>query len=250
MATAASEAVEEPVRIALWAVPRSVSTAFERVFVERDDAAVLHEPFSLPYYFGPERKSERFADQPPDDDQTFEAVKERVLNTAEAPIVFMKDMAYQAAPLADPGFYAHFRNTFIIREPREALASLARKWPEFTAEEAGYEEQGRLFDLVTGKLNQPPVVVDANDLRRRPRQTVRAYCAAVGIPYREDALSWQAGTVDLWQDWAGWHDEAEQSSGIEPPAPRPVESLPAPVEAVVERCRPIYERLHSTRLEI
>ena len=36
--------------IALWAVPRSISTAFERVFVERDDFEVLHEPFSASYY--------------------------------------------------------------------------------------------------------------------------------------------------------------------------------------------------------
>jgi hypothetical protein len=35
--------------IALWAVPRSISTAFERVFVERDDFEVLHEPFGDSY---------------------------------------------------------------------------------------------------------------------------------------------------------------------------------------------------------
>jgi hypothetical protein len=34
-------------------VPRSISTAFERVFVERDDFEVLHEPFSDAYYYGP-----------------------------------------------------------------------------------------------------------------------------------------------------------------------------------------------------
>ena len=38
--------------VALWAVPRSISTAFERVFVERDDFEVLHEPFSAAYYYG------------------------------------------------------------------------------------------------------------------------------------------------------------------------------------------------------
>jgi hypothetical protein len=35
--------------VALWSVPRSISTAFERVFVERDDFEVLHEPFSASY---------------------------------------------------------------------------------------------------------------------------------------------------------------------------------------------------------
>ena len=52
----------EPTRVALWAVPRSVSTAFERVFIERDDAEVLHEPFSQACYHGPDRRSGRFDD--------------------------------------------------------------------------------------------------------------------------------------------------------------------------------------------
>ncbi|MDX1540227.1 MAG: hypothetical protein R3349_02375 [Geminicoccaceae bacterium] len=250
MAMAATRAADEPVRIALWAVPRSVSTAFERVFVERDDAMVLHEPFSHAYYFGEERRSDRYADQPPVPDRTFEAVREQVLEVDDAPIVFMKDMAYQASPLDDLAFYGRFRNTFIIREPREALASLARKWPQFTAEEAGYEEQGRLFDLVTAELGQPPVVVDATDLRRRPQQTIEAYCSAVGIPHRADALQWQARPVDIWQDWAGWHDDAEQSQGIEPPTPAPAEPLPPQLEAVVEQCRPVYQRLHAARLAV
>ena len=47
--------------VALWAVPRSISTAFERVFVERDDFEVLHEPFSYAYYYGPDRPNDRFA---------------------------------------------------------------------------------------------------------------------------------------------------------------------------------------------
>lgn len=245
-----TESPAEPTRVALWAVPRSVSTAFERIFVERDDATVLHEPFSHAYYFGEERRSERYADRPPAPDQTFQAVRERVLGVDGAPIVFMKDMAYQASPLADPGFYGYFRNTFIIRDPREALASLARKWPEFTAEEAGYHDQGRLFDLVTGELRQPPVVVDASDLRSRPKEVVEAYCEAVGIPHHDDALRWQARPVDIWQDWEGWHDDAERSRGIEPPPPPPAGSLPPSLEAAVERCRPAYERLREARLTV
>ncbi len=35
--------------VALWAMPRSISTPFERVFVERDYFEVLHEPFSASY---------------------------------------------------------------------------------------------------------------------------------------------------------------------------------------------------------
>ncbi|MBA2443396.1 MAG: sulfotransferase family protein, partial [Rubrobacter sp.] len=51
--------------VALWCVPRSISTAFERVFVERDDFEVLHEPFSASYYYSEDRLSERYADKAP-----------------------------------------------------------------------------------------------------------------------------------------------------------------------------------------
>ena len=36
--------------LAFWVHPRSLSTAFERVFLERADFRVLHEPFSALYY--------------------------------------------------------------------------------------------------------------------------------------------------------------------------------------------------------
>jgi Sulfotransferase domain len=62
-------------------------------------------------------------------------------------------------------------------------------------EEAGFAEQAQLFELVTDTLARPAVVVDATDFRRDPERTMVAYCAAVGIEHREDALSWEAGAV-------------------------------------------------------
>jgi hypothetical protein len=46
--------------LALWATPRTVSTAFERMMIERGDHLVLDEPWSRAYYFGPDRRSDRF----------------------------------------------------------------------------------------------------------------------------------------------------------------------------------------------
>ena len=36
--------------LAFWVHPRSISTGFERIFIERKDFKVLHEPFSPLYY--------------------------------------------------------------------------------------------------------------------------------------------------------------------------------------------------------
>ena len=44
----------------LWTVPRSVSTSFERMMSARGDHTVLDEPFSRSYYYGPDRRSDRY----------------------------------------------------------------------------------------------------------------------------------------------------------------------------------------------
>ncbi|HEX5913338.1 MAG TPA: hypothetical protein VFY54_09450, partial [Rubrobacter sp.] len=87
--------------VALWAVPRSISTAFERVFVEREDFEVLHEPFSASYYYGEDRPSDRFADAEPKAEYSYERVLEDVFRPREQR-VFLKDMAYHAKKVLSP----------------------------------------------------------------------------------------------------------------------------------------------------
>src|SRR5215207_11477502 len=79
--------------VALWAVPRSVSTALERVFVERGDFKVFHEPFSASYYYSPERRSDRFVGMEAKKEYGHQRILERMLAHEEKPVYF-KDMAY------------------------------------------------------------------------------------------------------------------------------------------------------------
>jgi hypothetical protein len=87
--------------IALWAVPRSLSTAFERIFVERDDFEVFHEPFGDSYYYSEERLSDRYSDVEPKAEYNYENVLAKILEPREKR-VFVKDMAYHAKPLLSP----------------------------------------------------------------------------------------------------------------------------------------------------
>ena len=89
-------AQEKPV--ALWAVPRSISTAFERAFVERDDFEVFHEPFGDSYYYSEERLSNRYPDVEPKAKHNYKNVLARILEPREKR-VFVKDMAYHAKGL-------------------------------------------------------------------------------------------------------------------------------------------------------
>ena len=225
--------------VALWSVPRSISTAFERVFVERDDFEVYHEPFGESYYYSEERFSDRYSDEEPRPENNYENVLARLLEPHENR-VFVKDMAYQAKPLIGPEFVSRFRNTFIVRDPKYVIASLSRMWPDFTLEETGFEQLYRLFRYAAEA--EDVVVVDAMTFSENPVGVLAAYCEHLEIPFRTDSLSWQPGEVREWESWEGWHEAAQQSTGIQP-AERKDPKLPPKLHEAYEHCLPYYYQL-------
>jgi sulfotransferase family protein len=229
-----------PKPIALWAVPRSLSTAFERVFVERDDFEVLHEPFSASYYYSEERLSDRYSDVEPEAEYNYENVVADVLKPRRKR-VFLKDMAYHAKGVMGPEFVSNFANTFIVRDPKYVLSSLYKMWPDFTLEEAGYEELYWAFRYATEE-GEDPVVVDAMIFSENPVGILATYCERLDIPFRRDSLSWESREVEEWEMWDGWHEAAQQSTGIER-AERRDPALPRHLQETYEHCLPYYYTL-------
>jgi Sulfotransferase domain len=226
--------------IALWAVPRSLSTAFERVFVERDDLEVLHEPFSASYYYGEDRLSDRYSDVEPEAEHNYDRVLADVLKPRQKR-VFLKDMAYHAKGIMNPEFISKFVNTFILRDPKYVLSSLYKMWPDFTLQETGYEELYWAFRYAT-EAGEDPVVVDAMTFSENPVSILSAYCERVDLPFRPDALSWEPGEVEEWKSWEGWHEAAQRSTGIERAERRDPE-LPQELQEAYEHCLPYYYTL-------
>ena len=233
--------------IALWATPRTASTAFERMMLERGDVTVLNEPWSRFYYYGADGPSTRFDELLPDSDP--DAVRARVAAAAEERTTFVKDMAYHPGPHLTAELLAGLRNSFIIRDPARALTSFAKRWPDFTWDEAGYEAQARAFELVAELTGETPPVIDSDELRAEPEAVVAAWCAAVDLPYLPEAMTWEPGLppeLDLWEDW---YDGVAESPGFLPPSSSPPPDLSDPwVAEAVERAQPLYDRLFEVRL--
>ncbi len=227
--------------VALWAVPRSISTAFERVFVERDDFEVFHEPFGDSYYYSEDRPSDRYSDVEPEAKYNYQNVLARVLE-APAERVFVKDMAYYVRGLMNPEFVSHFRNTFIIRDPKYVIASLYRMWPDFTLEETGFEQLYHLFRLATEVDPEDVVVVDAMNFSENPTGILAAYCEHLNIPFRADSLSWESTDVPEWERWDEWHEKAQQSTSIER-AERKDPTLQGRLQEAYDYCLPYYYQL-------
>ena len=232
--------------VALWAVPRSISTALERVFVERGDFKVFHEPFSVSYYYSPDRRSDRFAETEAKQEYGYAEILALMLSV-ENRAVYFKDMAYHIAGIMSREFVSRFTNTFIIRDPAPVISSLSRFWPDFTPEEIGYEQQHRLFGLAV-ENGEEPAVVDAANLIRDPEGTIEAYCEKIGVPFVAEALSWQPGPVPDWEMWTEWHEEAQESTGIKSQPLEDDTEVPAGLESVYDRCLPYYQELHEKRL--
>ncbi|HZY64356.1 MAG: sulfotransferase family protein [Actinomycetota bacterium] len=232
--------------VALWATPRSVSTAFERIFVEREDFEVFHEPFAASYYFSEERRSDRYSDEEPKEEHRPEKVLSNILSEKGKP-VFFKDMAYHTAGFMDRDFVKNFRNTFLIREPKQVLSSFYKMWPDFTFEEAGFEQLHRFFRYSV-EVGQEPIVVDAADLSSNTEGTIAAYCHGLNIPHKPEALTWEQREVPQWEMWEEWHTDAQESTSIEETPQKEVE-LPQELQKTYERCLPYYEELREHRLE-
>ena len=233
--------------IALWAVPRSVSTAFERMMTARGDFTVFNEPFSACYYFGPNRVSDRFPPETPSSDHDPDRILETFQESAADSAVFFRDMAYHVRDIISKEFLAQFTNTLLIRNPDLAIPSLYKRMPDFTLEETGYESLLALAELATDVAGTPPFAMDGEQLRRDPRTTVRAFCDATDIPFREDALEWQPQEEEHWNRWQEWYRDAANSSGFKRPARPPdpeVLAIPRVAEAI-EHCRPLYEELKT-----
>ena len=231
--------------IVLWAVPRSVSTAFERVMRARGDLIVFSEPFSVPYYLGQEKVSDRFGSPGAcaSTEEWTSVVRELVAAT-EAGTVFVKDMAYHVAPRLDRELLGNFQNTFIVRHPGHTLGSLKRLLPDFTPEEAGFEQQYRLMRLALEASDEEPVVLDGEELRRSAATVVEDYCRRVGLPFLPESLRWPAGLLADWTRWEEWHGDVAGSTGIRPPRADAGPARPDGVDPdVYARCVEYYEKM-------
>jgi hypothetical protein len=238
----------------LWSAPRARSTAFFRSMLERGDLLALHEPIEGLIYFGATEV----------DGQTFESPGSLLAWLREDTHhqrVFLKettDTQVLEAVLADRPFLAEARHAFLIRRPEEIAASLRALTSTFVPpyrdlrlEDIGLEALHGLHAAVRG-AGGSAVVIESNDLVDRPEATMAAYCAAVGLPFLPEALTWEPGDRPEWRRSARWHADVSATSSFEPRRPH---SMPTD-EAADELARfaahhePFYQQLHAHRLDV
>ncbi|XP_038061989.1 branched-chain-amino-acid aminotransferase-like protein 2 [Patiria miniata] len=232
--------MEKQVRVILWALPRTLSTAFLKCMNGVPDSKMFYEPYTTAYLFGPDRPYDS-APRPSDSSEcgsvdvagkpcdavsgfddsicTYKWVKEQL----EAPfqgkqLIFCKDMAYCLNKS-----YEHlpqgYKFIFLIRHPKKVIPSwkklisdysrkkvedfvLDELEPPIMPPEIGYGELLELFEYIKQQgLDAEPIVIDADDLLADPHAIMSACCKKTGVPYNDNLLTWEEGGRAV-ENWA------------------------------------------------
>jgi hypothetical protein len=184
--------------------------------------------------------------------------------------VFVKDMARH---VVRPGYESHPENptvlpidflrrckhTFILRTPEKAVPSLYRAYvgtnQKFIHDDIGYPELQVLFEFFTELTGARPSLVEAGDLLAEPTAIMQTYCkSAIHDRFEPSMLEWKAERVEAFDKWAGWHEEAQHSTGFnQVQKPKNITDdlvLPDDVQQIIEKSMPIYNRLREFRMRV
>ncbi len=233
--------------IILWAHPRSMSTAIERVMRERGDLDCLHEPFLHYYYLQHSEKALPHFDSEQDHPTSYADTRDMILQHAETSPVFVKDMSYYvlADILQDVKFCRRVRHCFLIRHPLRSIMSYYKLDAAVARDEIGLEAQWLHLRGLQELGITNSVVLEAEAVQADTAQAMRLFWQALGLAYNQQALSWQQeSTPQDWQYVQGWHQNVSASQGIR--QPRQSESDQAQVEfdQLCENAPQLREFLH------
>lgn len=238
-------------RIAAWSGPRNISTALMRSWGSRSDTAVVDEPlyaYWLEATGAPHPGRDEIVRAYP---TSWQQVVDRLTGPVPGgkPIWFQKHMTKHVLDEVPLDWLDGFRHLFLVRDPAEVVVSFARVH-EVDLVETGLPQQVRLFEHVRATTGRVPPVVDARDVLTAPRAMLEAMCDALAVPFDPAMLSWEAGrrpTDGIWAPW--WYGAVERSTGFAPYRPA-TEDVPAHLQPLLARCRPLYDHLAQHRLTV
>ena len=237
-------------RIAMWSGPRNISTAMMRAWENREDTAVIDEPFYAHYLLA------TGVQHPGRDDviaaQNNDAAEIATMLTGpipgDRPIWYQKHMTQHMLPGMPLNWLDEVSNCFLIRKPAAVAASFTIQRPDAAAWELGFEQQARLFDHVCDRFGEAPPVIDADDVLKNPAGILTALCARLGIPFSQRMLQWPPGRRPSDGVWAPhWYATVERSTGFAPYREHK-SRLSRFQRELIDQCQAYYDRLSLNRL--
>jgi hypothetical protein len=242
--------------VALWAVPRSVSTALEKSLAQHSHVQAVHEPFTDCYYFSSGRRSTRYGLQPHKQAHGPDDVLAQIA-AARSPTTVLKELCFQGEPYVGDSVLAAWTNVFVVRHPARVWTSLRQLKPDFTEDEFGFTALARMWRRVVEGLGQEPRVVEGDRFRSTPDLVLKEICTWIGLDFEPGMTIWPKGPIRPWlpdeaQSQQKWHQKLEDSHSVFgpdrplPPDWTPDESDPGRI-SIYRRAVDIYDSIQAHR---
>lgn len=250
-----------------WMVPRSLTTVFMRSIESRNDLRTVFEPF-LPLYWS-KRASEKgvshrdYEGWPTD----YTAIKDKIFEMAEKEPLFIKECALHAVDqfVEDKDLLENCFHMFQIRHPKRCVLSSwkLRGTQKRQLADSGFDASYKIFKRLS-ELNlhplgngQTPLVIDGDDFQEDPEGIMRAWCDAVGLDFKPEAMSWQPEWRKEYDHWETCYYDVAKSTGVQKNMEAFLydellhkaifEDLPL-LKVCYEYHLPYYEEMHKFRL--
>jgi len=203
-------------RIHLISGPRNISTALMYSFGNRPDMSIVDEPFYAYYlHKHPEidhpGREETLKELPASFD---EVIASLIDADYPSPHVFFKNMAHHL-DATDLSFTLPLKNVFLIREPKQLIASFAQVIPNPTLLDIGLKLEWEIFSYLKER-NGNYVVLNSNEVLKNPKAVLSKLCEQLDLPFAEEMLAWPAGPRPEDGSWAKyWYANVHQSTGFQ-----------------------------------
>lgn len=237
-------------RLAMWSGPRNISTAMMRSWGNRNDTVVCDEPLYAHYLKATGKPHPGAKEVIAAGEADWQKVVAQI--TGAIPegrrIFFQKHMTHHLLPQMGRDWLGKLTNCFLIRHPREVLASYVKVIETPAIDDTGIPQQTEIFEWVRKATGRVPPVIDAADVLKDPRRILGLLCDKLGIGFQESMLSWPAGsrlTDGVWAKY--WYGEVEKSTGFRPYEPKHIE-LPERLKKLCHECLGHYEAIYARRL--
>ncbi|NEQ80449.1 MAG: sulfotransferase domain-containing protein [Moorea sp. SIO2I5] len=249
--------------IAMWACPRSRSTAITRAFEQLDDCIIYDEPLdgccfvnSCPDYdqidYAPDYLSRHT-------DTNYSSIVKKL--TGDLPegkyFSFQKHMSNHLLPGFDRSWLSQVKNFFLIRNPRETVFSYwkARTASGFVWEEweyrVGWKEHYQLFKEIESLTQEKPLVIDSGDLIKNSRNYLKVLCSKLGVNFSEKMLDWEQKKTKVlsWKNttFENFSEKVISYTGFFQEFQEEI-NIPDILEPCINKCMPFYKKMYKYRL--
>lgn len=235
--------------INLIATPRNISTALMYSFAQHPDVKVVDEPFYA-YYLALSDTDHPCKDAVMKElPQNMNGVL-NLINTLdkEHPVVFVKNMTHHLLEVHNSTFSA-YKNVFLIRDPKELIASFCTIMEKPTLVDIGFKAQWERFETLM-KKGHSPVVIDSGVLLENPEALLKTFCKKVSFCFNEKMLSWEKGPIKEDGSWAKyWYAHVHNSTGFSKRNNGDI-ILSEYGQELYEEALPYYEKLLKYSLQI